>query len=475
MIPSVTEPTVIHVADEEAIVTPSLSNEAESNFDEETTGDGDEWESIEEDLFPSESSDEVSVNLDAEFMKIALLKIFFVSMERRRLQDQEKLAEGEVDVSKENITSNADGKVSIPNSSDKSTGSSSSGSHRADHDSSTARSHSELEPMCLSFDGDFPQIEASFVAGLEVARELKIDLQKFPGGTSLMYQPNDVMRSHSMIHRYVQSERFSSFCEHEMCDPKWLPDVEEMIQPIDKASRDSFLNFFRQLPEILDHAFQLKIIKSGWRSSGLMPLDHEAMLKKCAKWDKLHLHERDTILKAIPHIVREARLQGFVSDATMKELIPDINLTDVTNMDGRPINQQRALWLNGEGVLEMRRLQEAHRKQQATSTAEKQRSKRIQKSTKALASAVQMIKCAFSKSDGYIRCEGNRCKEIRRYVSKQGHDDGWRGCPIANCKRFFCGKASCQSQLRSHFDTCFFHKTQRDILEKCFELSRNGD
>ena len=55
--------------------------------------------------------------------------------------------------------------------------------------------------MCLAYDGEFAQNEATFSAKTkEIVIENKIEMQKLPAGGSLQYQPNDKMRSHAIIH-----------------------------------------------------------------------------------------------------------------------------------------------------------------------------------------------------------------------------------------------------------------------------------
>lgn len=55
-------------------------------------------------------------------------------------------------------------------------------------------------PMLLTLDGEYPQIVAVFNRVIEIAKSNNIEILKFPGGSSMQYQPNDLIRSHAIIH-----------------------------------------------------------------------------------------------------------------------------------------------------------------------------------------------------------------------------------------------------------------------------------
>eukprot|EP01034_Spumella_vulgaris_P014363 gene14363-18334_t len=114
---------------------------------------------------------------------------------------------------------------------------------------------SALEPMLLTFDGDHPQLEAVFNKLIGVADEQNIAYQKFPGGGSLMFQPNDLMRSFAILHQYVKSPEYKKQRRFE--PPFWSSGVRALLSSIgtSKASVDTYMVFFDQSPTIISKAF----------------------------------------------------------------------------------------------------------------------------------------------------------------------------------------------------------------------------
>jgi len=70
-------------------------------------------------------------------------------------------------------------------------------------DESEVEEEDDTPWMVLTFDGDFPQINALLSTLIEKFAHLKIWFWKFPGGCSLTSQPNDLMRSFMIIHGYL--------------------------------------------------------------------------------------------------------------------------------------------------------------------------------------------------------------------------------------------------------------------------------
>lgn len=202
-----------------------------------------------------------------------------------------------------------------------------------------------------------------------------------------------------------------------------------------------------------------------------MPLNYLIMLQKCSKWEDVSPDERDSILREIPGIVEEARWKGFVSDEYLQAAIPDIQLTEITNMSERTINQQRGLWFNGEASLAMRREQEERRRAQAEQQARRQQAQLVKKAVDLVVqNIVPKLRLYDPLSDGRVRCVG--CFENRKITKRMGDDDGWRGCPVEECEFFFCQKKGCHTKLLSHMKQCLAAKTRQDIQDNRLHMSK---
>eukprot|EP01039_Chlorochromonas_danica_P001721 gene1721-1880_t len=121
-------------------------------------------------------------------------------------------------------------------------------------------------------------------------------------------------------------------------------------------------------------------------------------------------------------------------------------------LNKKPINQQRALWLNKDWAIKRRIQLEKERQEAEKTKAQKMLVKSV---TRAIASPVndiakQPLKIPHKRDrwTTYVFCRGsNMCRNVREEVP-DGQDDGWLGCPVDNCDWWFCKKATCQKQVK---------------------------
>jgi hypothetical protein len=322
--------------------------------------------------------------------------------------------------------------------------------------------------MCLSFDGDFAQIEACFTKFMELARKQHIELQKFPGGSSLQFQPNDVMRSFSILKSYFDS----SYEQTIFNIPEWITQVRfhlhDVLKDMEKASKDAFMTFFEQWKTIVSLAFTDRNIASGWRASGLFPLDYNVMLQRCTSWGSLSHSESTAIISRLPQLVEYCNTHGVCSDSAISDIFGESISTTIANMDKRTLIQQRALWLNKEDTLEMRKRTEEKRiekrlKDQAV--AEEKRLKALQKKVEQKVSdaMVQPVNKTTPIFFGII-CRGSKsCRKFRLQGSAPEDDDQWRFCPV--CETGCCGNKTCQASLNDHIQKCVLEQSQRAAIK----------
>lgn len=314
----------------------------------------------------------------------------------------------------------------------------------------------ETESMLLISDGDFPQIEATFSEVLPSITDQWIELNKLPGGGSLQFQPNDLMLAHKIIHQYVKTKAFKK--KELFPEPSYLAKVEDVLKAskVDKPSRECFLNFFRQLPAILAKAFTPTKVHDGWVLAGLAPFHNvETILAQGATWKALEESSKELVRHAVKLLIPKAAQSGICTDADIVEALGEASntvTTPITNMTFRTINQQRSLWLNQQGVLEMRQQakEEAERKrQQAEDKINKQRRKEEQrKQDEAHSTRANTIQPRRGRFEQHGLTAAYRCFNTCGLKCAEHTAERWIGC--AFCNTWACHKAPCVKKLRSH-------------------------
>jgi hypothetical protein len=321
-----------------------------------------------------------------------------------------------------------------------------------------------VEPTLLTLDGDFPQIETVFLIMDWLNKHFKCEIFKFPGGGSLQWQPNDLMVSFSMIHAFCSSSLYSRNLETTTFVPDWLPLIQSKLSGfgIDKASRDCFSNFFRQIPEIISKSFNITSILRGWQLSGLSPLDTNVMMSKCLKWnDNVLFSEEDQerIRVGIDHLKNVASLQtGICTDEDILIEFGTLVDTELKDMWKKPVIQQRAIWFNSNGQTNsgvfLLRQQDLEKRRVAE---EKKLKAAAAKTAKALVDAAIVVTQANAALPPLIarertgRC-GHECGFMLRAILSEGEDDNWRGCNY--CALVFCHKVNCQKKRNAHEKHC---------------------
>jgi len=195
-----------------------------------------------------------------------------------------------------------------------------------------------------------------------------------------MWQPNDLMRAHNIIHSFTNTPRYHSSIQT-FPEPYWLPSFSNVLElyGIDKASRDCFTNFMRQCPVILDKAFSVTNVQDGWR--GISPPDTKFILGKCIRWKSECISDigRDQIVSVIDNdlIPNISGITGMLEDSQIEERLGELvtGMTEKFDFHKKPTNCQRAIWWNNSGVtksgvLEVRRAELQRRADKTAKSAQ---------------------------------------------------------------------------------------------------------
>ncbi len=137
--------------------------------------------------------------------------------------------------------------------------------------------------------------------------------------------------------------------------------------------------------------------------------------------------------------------------------------TLIENMSSRGLICQRSLWYFKDHVTEKRRAEELAR-------AEVARQRQITALNRTVGASIPqvvrdnppLIQPYDPLHHGCYRpCDAD-CNNFRAFNPQPAADDGWRGCPVAGCLRWYCAKKTCQGRLTKHIPACLRHKTMRE-------------
>jgi hypothetical protein len=351
------------------------------------------------------------------------------------------------------------------------------------------------EPMLLMLDGEHAQLRALTTTVLNDIKDDFIEVNKLPGGGSLQYQPNDLMRSHCQIHKLTTSNAFKKEEAKGYHNPAHLNAVSDILKKhkIEKASYNCFCNFMKQLPIILSDAFTTKTILQGWALSGVQPYSPIKIMEQCASWSKLQGDEQQKILDVIPQLASDAATSGIVRDEDIHRHLGHIISTEITDMANRPLNQQRSLWLNGEIVQEMR--MKADQEKAAQKAAAEARAKKREDDARRKTNSCKILRAlesgavkkrSYDEIDVPIPPQGILCHAWcqasytgivlpKKRKLMPADTEKWTGCPW--CHMICCGKANCQKTLTKHMQICGQGKlvTNDDIAEDPALMETDAD
>ena len=97
------------------------------------------------------------------------------------------------------------------------------------------------------------------------------------------------------------------------------------------------------------------------------------MLSKIPAYRNLPDEKAFQVIDSIVILCQKAKEKGYLLDSEIKEALGDLDV-DAVEIPSNAMNTQRALWLNKDGVLELRKIQIAQREEkrkQAEATEEK--------------------------------------------------------------------------------------------------------
>jgi hypothetical protein len=165
------------------------------------------------------------------------------------------------------------------------------------------------------------------------------------------------------------------------------------------------------------------------------------------------------IYNKIPLLVAKSKISGICEEADLHEHIGSIDngfyKTPIENMADRTMNQQRALWLNKQGVLDKRAIDKARKDAAAAITKQKKDAASKNKETRIAIEQAQLQpldNALVGPPPTGTYCEGG-CKKPKSSI--ESPCDDWLGCNgLSNCGKWYCSNKTCQKKLDTHRIIC---------------------
>lgn len=190
----------------------------------------------------------------------------------------------------------------------------------------------KLQKIILAFDGAFEQV-SSALEELQVKCEpLNIDLFKWAAACSGYQQANDVERIHADIQRDIR-KRMDKLIKQELegiYSPTYSDGIKAFEQHLrssemDKASADTYWDFFRIVEECLAQWTTPAKVSVGWQMAGTWPIDKDQIISSCSKWALLENEQSCELIRNIVDnpALQQLALRGYIHDSELDAIITE--------------------------------------------------------------------------------------------------------------------------------------------------------
>ena len=167
------------------------------------------------------------------------------------------------------------------------------------------------------------------------------------------------------------------------------------------------------------------------------------------------------LIDTIPTLAVEVRKSddGACSDSLIQSLLGDIVSTAMVGIDGKVLNQKRAVWLTPEKARNIFKANREKAEKERVAVIEKnqikERAATARRVTVQNASRVAEGEVVGKKGTTSIAVNcNNECGNVRKAIltGVQVPYDGWLGC--TTCANWYCYKVNCKKRFKKHFVHC---------------------
>ena len=183
-------------------------------------------------------------------------------------------------------------------------------------------------PIVLLFDGDIPQVQATFDSEvLALLKKKDVDVVKLPAACSHNTQPNDVSRIHPKLRKATDSVmkeiKTSSRSSQIEVLPQYFSAFETWLQDNCKLGsevKQLIQHFFKHAPKVLSNALTPAAVMDGYSTTGVFPFNHVKLLQQCTAFPQMSGDTAALIKRALLPMTSQFINEGWCTEQVMDEL-----------------------------------------------------------------------------------------------------------------------------------------------------------
>lgn len=220
----------------------------------------------------------------------------------------------------------------------------------------------------MTLDGEYTQLGAMMSALTQCVDKAgpagNIEVVKFSASCSKTQQPADVSPSFMIFKRLMKTEMTSS----PDTTPLFHDFLEnQLLRPIEKSSRDVFLNFLDNLPAVANKAFTFSNVAEGFKKSGFHPFSIKKILAQCTTWGELHTSEAKAAIAAVDTLAPKVATNGQLTEKDLNEVSEGVvkggcervlattiygkKVKSAKPIEQRPLNHRRAVHISHSVIM----------------------------------------------------------------------------------------------------------------------------
>ncbi len=204
------------------------------------------------------------------------------------------------------------------------------GRSTASQDASIIDFNEQSLKTLLIIDGENGQVNCLVRKTSDLWKMKNFHVIKLAASCSMNQQPNDAMKSFSIIHRMFNSSKFTFDFASVIPPEHYINRVEVLLEDLEASSKATFRRFFKHLIGIISRAYQLHVVQEGWVNTGIHTIKglcSKTILSNCSSWRKYTPHDQRQIFDKLPQLKLDICISKSIVEEGEDEI--EIEETDV--------------------------------------------------------------------------------------------------------------------------------------------------